>query len=371
MSFRFFRRIRIAPGVTLNLSKSGASVSVGPRGAKFTVGPRGTRATLGLPGTGLSYSVSNPHRKLARPSEHRAGASSGAAGSRASSIQAGQSATSHGSPSSTHAAPSTRRPKLGFLKRLVTPAEDRAWVDGLAALHDGNLQTAEQYLLRAEEQGGSADARWTLGILRMRQERVAEAQKLLTQALRAGVALGERFRRYEVSLAVSMPVTTGVVARLHPDVRSTRLALAELAQVQGDTAAALKWLDRLLDDSPDAVMLAAYGDLVIDGQHASAYPRLVSLTQGLENLTPIHTAVLLYRATALRLQGLPNAALEVLTASLRRTAGRSPELLRELRYQRALCYEALGRRAQARRDLELIYAEDPQHEDVAQRLGLD
>ena len=59
------------------------------------------------------------------------------------------------------------------------------------------------------------------------------------------------------------------------------------------------------------------------------------------------------------------------TASLRRTAGRSPELLRELRYQRALCYEALGRRAQARRDLELIYADDPQHEDVAQRLGLD
>ena len=38
MGFRFWRRIKIAPGVTLNLSKSGGSLSFGPRGAKFTVG---------------------------------------------------------------------------------------------------------------------------------------------------------------------------------------------------------------------------------------------------------------------------------------------------------------------------------------------
>jgi len=44
MSFRFWRRIKIAPGVTLNLSKSGGSLSLGPRGAKFTVGSRGKRA---------------------------------------------------------------------------------------------------------------------------------------------------------------------------------------------------------------------------------------------------------------------------------------------------------------------------------------
>ncbi|PXF54827.1 MAG: hypothetical protein C4B57_05760 [Deltaproteobacteria bacterium] len=46
MSFRFWRRIRIAPGVTLNLSKSGGSLSFGPRGAKFTVGSCGKRGTV-------------------------------------------------------------------------------------------------------------------------------------------------------------------------------------------------------------------------------------------------------------------------------------------------------------------------------------
>ncbi|WP_208527679.1 DUF4236 domain-containing protein [Methylacidiphilum caldifontis] len=61
MSFRFCRRIRIAPGVTLDLSKSGGSLSFGPRGAKFTIGPRGKRATVGIPGTGLFYTTALPN----------------------------------------------------------------------------------------------------------------------------------------------------------------------------------------------------------------------------------------------------------------------------------------------------------------------
>jgi len=55
MGWRFFRRVKLLPGVTLNLSRSGPSVSVGPRGLKATFGPRGTRTTVGLPGTGISY----------------------------------------------------------------------------------------------------------------------------------------------------------------------------------------------------------------------------------------------------------------------------------------------------------------------------
>ncbi|MBE0455582.1 MAG: DUF4236 domain-containing protein [Roseovarius sp.] len=54
MPFRFWRRIRLAPGVTLNLSKSTASLSLGPRGAKHTISLRGDRATAGPPGTGCS-----------------------------------------------------------------------------------------------------------------------------------------------------------------------------------------------------------------------------------------------------------------------------------------------------------------------------
>ena len=55
MTLRFFRRIRVAPGLRVNLSKSGASVSIGRRGAWYTIGPRGQRMTVGAPGTGLFW----------------------------------------------------------------------------------------------------------------------------------------------------------------------------------------------------------------------------------------------------------------------------------------------------------------------------
>jgi hypothetical protein len=52
---RFQRRIKILPGITLNVGKTGVSASAGPRGAKVTVGKTGIRTTVGLPGTGLSH----------------------------------------------------------------------------------------------------------------------------------------------------------------------------------------------------------------------------------------------------------------------------------------------------------------------------
>ena len=55
MSIRFWRRIRIAPGLRVNLSKRGASISIGRRGAWYTIGPRGQRMTVGAPGTGLFW----------------------------------------------------------------------------------------------------------------------------------------------------------------------------------------------------------------------------------------------------------------------------------------------------------------------------
>ena len=55
MGFRFYRRVRLLPGISLNLSRSGPSLCVGIRGAHVTVGRRGVTKTVGIPGTGLFY----------------------------------------------------------------------------------------------------------------------------------------------------------------------------------------------------------------------------------------------------------------------------------------------------------------------------
>lgn len=67
MGFRFQKRIKIAPGVRVNISKSGFSTSIGPRGASVTVGKRGVRANVGIPGTGISYSEQLTSNRSKRP----------------------------------------------------------------------------------------------------------------------------------------------------------------------------------------------------------------------------------------------------------------------------------------------------------------
>src|ERR1017187_5390604 len=55
VGFRFYRRVHLFPGVSVNLSRSGPSLSVGVRGAHVTVGRRGVTKTVGIPGTGVFY----------------------------------------------------------------------------------------------------------------------------------------------------------------------------------------------------------------------------------------------------------------------------------------------------------------------------
>jgi len=52
---RFWRRIKIFPGIYLNIGKNGISFSFGPKGIKYTKGTSGERISVGLPGTGIYY----------------------------------------------------------------------------------------------------------------------------------------------------------------------------------------------------------------------------------------------------------------------------------------------------------------------------
>ena len=54
MSLRFRRSVKLAPGLRLNFSGSGMSLTAGPRGASVNFGRRGTYFNAGIPGTGLS-----------------------------------------------------------------------------------------------------------------------------------------------------------------------------------------------------------------------------------------------------------------------------------------------------------------------------
>lgn len=67
MGIRFHKSARLAPGVRLNVSKTGPSLSLGPRGASVNVSRNGVRLTLALLGTGLGYVAQRSWKGLRRP----------------------------------------------------------------------------------------------------------------------------------------------------------------------------------------------------------------------------------------------------------------------------------------------------------------
>jgi len=71
MGLRFRRSFKLAPGLRINLSKSGASLSIGGPGMTMNVGHGQVGATLGLPGTGVFYRTTRSVRRLASDASER------------------------------------------------------------------------------------------------------------------------------------------------------------------------------------------------------------------------------------------------------------------------------------------------------------
>jgi len=301
MGFRLWRRMKVAPGVHLNLSKSGLSTSFGPRGAKFTVGSKGTRQTVGIPGTGLFYTQTqgSNSKKQAQPQQQP-----------------------------THA----RSLDLGFFESLTTPSEEKSFIEGCKCLIDSESEGAYQYFSKSAE---LADSAFMAGIIAFKLERNNEAVQYLSMALEKQGQLGTLLNKYGIQAGVNLPITDEIVAFIESDYRGVLLALTEVYQAQGNLESAKQCLFALRKIEPEDVLIKLslveiYFDRATDKNQLKA---ILNITQGIENESPIHAAVLLYRARALRMLGLNDASREILTATLRKKKDRSPDLMLALRYE--------------------------------------
>ena len=73
MGLCFRKSITIAPGVRVNLSKSGPSLSFGKKGIRETISATGkSTTTVGIPGTGVYYKKSYDLKKLGKGKDDKA-----------------------------------------------------------------------------------------------------------------------------------------------------------------------------------------------------------------------------------------------------------------------------------------------------------
>ena len=210
------------------------------------------------------------------------------------------------------------------------------------------------------------------GILSLKQGHVADAERFLSAAKKEQTQLGRHFAKYKIEATAALAVTTEITAIVRPARRGLLLALAEVYQRQHSPRSAMKALKQLHRLSPDDVVVRlALAELLLeDSGRRQACQSVVRLAQNVKNDSEVHAALLLYKARALRGLQLLTAARDTLTATLRKTTGRTTDLLRAVRYERAIVYESLGHMRRSRNDLERLYAEAPDYEDVASRLGL-
>ncbi|MDQ3548959.1 MAG: hypothetical protein M3439_09080 [Chloroflexota bacterium] len=256
-------------------------------------------------------------------------------------------------------------PRPGF---LASSAEKR-FRDGVVAYLQQDWQSAAGWF----EQTVAADTRnvsddYFLGASYTRLKRYQEASACFERVVASDIDLPDKLMQKYVpgTLEMQLPVTERVTVSVAFDSIGATLVLAELYQELSRRAEAIGLVQRLLDILPtdDAVRLSL-ADLLYDDDD---FKGLVELTQGVENRDDVTLATLHLRAKALANEGLVAPAAELLTTCLRRTAGREPELLKEIRYNRAEAYELLGETRKAKADWSKLVAQDAFYRDARARL---
>lgn len=256
------------------------------------------------------------------------------------------------------------------MKRLTVPADELALVEALKALAAGD---EEKSLEEAQNATHLADGAFLAGFLLYKRGKLNTAASLFDEALKQPDQLGKQIEKYELDFAVELPVTEDISVHIEPSAEGALLALAECNQGLGLNELAIENLQALYEQHPDDLIVRlslaeTLTDTYPDAQ--AVQEEVVSLAANVHNEGSIQAALMYYRARALRKLGLIDGAKDTLTKALRRRKGYPADLLRALRYERAVIYDLTGDSKKAQSEFEKIYAEAPSYEDVAARLGL-
>ncbi len=337
MGLRFFTRKQLFPGVTLNMGKSGPSLSFGPRGFKHTIGGRGSRTTVGLPGSGLHYTV-----------RHGKNRKQGSAASHIEPVQEPQ--------------------KTFRVDPDAGAAEvDRDFLRAVVAFQNGESATALKMLIKMPR---VADACWLAGVMQLCDGNWLLAADHLKSALDNESDLGQLCKRNAVSMEIAYPVTPEVTAQIGPDVRSTRLALAEAYQEGGKLGDALGVLKTMIRLTPDDIVVAlSLAEIAIEADDGRKM-KMSELVKILDRAKPAECLVWardFMRARALERSGALSEAIDSYSRAM--LDENIPEDMHKLAwYERALTFEESGDHTRCRQELSGLYARDKSFADVKDRL---
>lgn len=331
MSLRFRRSVKILPGVRLNFSKSTMGLSLGVPGARVSVNTRGEVYTsAGIPGTGL-YSV------------ERTSLRSGGNRKRRSKKQEPETLTEYVPPPG-----------------IFTPRRQRALYK---ALQKGTLESLEnlakkfpdlQYICDAfalprQLMSGSYDV----------DDLTARAEKVWNT--RAELDRSWMFSHHARAYEMNVRVAPGVDVAMQFSLQVLGHMYIELLQLGNKYEEALAVAESL---KPDQISALAVCENEVQLRR---WKEVLETTEDIENEDDATALLLIFRAIALREEGMLDASIEALRRA-RSSKKRSEDVLNKALFERSMVYQKQGKISLAKKDLEKILATDSDFPHVAERL---
>lgn len=348
MGVRFRRSIKIAPGVRLNVTKTGIGATFGGKGARYSVHSSGRRTVgVGLPGTGSYYQKTIGGR--------RSGGQSAGGGSRPRAAD----------PIS----PIQAIPKPG----LFASGADRAYHAGLLSyLGNDSAAALASFEKVVASDPAAMSAHLFAGVAASVIGDSPRSIAHLEAVVGSQIGLPDRYEAKYMpasvfNLSLGVRITDSIVGRPEFGNLAAVLALAEAYQSAGRLEEAIGLMQQIHEIQPndELVRLLLCDLLYTDGDHEA----VIETSAGVTNDSDADVETMHLRGAAFVATALTRAALDTFTAALAKTANRDAGLLNAVRYDRALLLERLGQSKRARDDLERIYAVDPTFEDVKDRLA--
>ena len=324
MAFRMRKSIKVAPGVRLNVSKSGVGASVGGKGARYSAHSSGRRTTT--LGSGVVPGV-----------YYQKTSSGGATRSKAATSQ-----------------PPAEPPKK---PGLFAPKGEKQLYNAIKA------QDVQAIKRVGDDHANFRLPSYSLAGLMMLDTDPGEATRLLGEAFpTGGDPAADKFVSTYLTTRLELPIAKGVTAELPVNRDAVGLALAELKQEHDDLAGAIDVVEQLEPSTYTAISLAElYAEI-------GRWDDVIELTEGMKNEDDASALLCVFRGQAFRRQGFHDAAHEALREALRSRSREAP--IRHMALaERAQNYLAQGKKGMARRDLERILAEDSDYPDVREELA--
>ena len=350
MGYRFSKSIRLGKFNRLNVSRTGVGGSIGVGPFRIGLGPRGTRFTADLPGAGTSY----VKQWGGEPAAKGAGGRRGGKKSEAPKVEA---------ETPPPPAPS-EIPAPGFF----APGHEKAFVSALNAQREGRQEEAlENFLSAAEEEPGAAlSAAVLLSQVEGGQGRATAVGLLEKLVQREDEFPTPLMQKYLGDARVPVRVTPSVEASVPADALAATLLLVELYQEQGRVDEAIGLLEELEELAKEPALTLSLCELYAA---RGLWDGVVERAKDVEAADDVTLETRIYYGRAMQEKGLDEAAIAVFADALRKKKNRSPRLLREAAYRRAVSYQNLGKTSQANREFQKIYAEDPDFRDVGEKIS--